>query len=103
MVKVLESVLTSVQPRGVLMYGDTNSTLAGPLAAAILHIPVAYVESGLRSWDGRIPEELNRVATDRLTNLLFAPTESNLSAEGISSERVPSPRSESDRLMDTWE
>jgi UDP-GlcNAc3NAcA epimerase len=83
----LEPILTSCRPDVVLVYGDTNSTLAGAIAAAQLQLPLAHVEAGLRSFDRRMPEEVNRLIVDHLSTWAFAPTSTavdNLAAEGIS-------------------
>lgn len=88
MLKGIEAEILARKPDLVLVYGDTNSTLAGALAASKLHVPVAHVEAGLRSFDKRMPEEQNRILTDHLSDRLYCPTETavrNLEREGIRS------------------
>jgi len=88
MLAAIEDDLLKSLPDAVLVYGDTNSTLAGALAAAKLHIPVIHIEAGLRSFDKKMPEEINRILTDHVSKTLLCPTESavqNLMNEGIES------------------
>ena len=91
MMEGLERVMTQRSPELVVVFGDTDSTLAGALAAAKLCVPVAHVEAGLRSFNRRMPEEVNRVLTDHVSELLFAPSGqavANLAREGVTGDRV---------------
>jgi len=87
----IEDEIIKFQPHIAVVIGDTNSTLAGALTAAKLHIPVAHIEAGLRSFDRKMPEEINRIIVDHISDILFAPTENavkNLKHEGICDEKI---------------
>lgn len=89
MIKGIEEIILNEKPNAVLLYGDTNSTLAGAIAAAKLHYPVIHVEAGLRSFNKKMPEEINRITCDHASTLLFTPTKTgfnNLKNEGFKTD-----------------
>lgn len=91
MIEAIETILVNEKPDFVIVYGDTDSTLAGAISASKIHIPIAHIESGLRSFNKKMPEELNRILTDHSSSLLFTPTQTasqNLINEGIDSSKI---------------
>ena len=101
MIEGLEQIFIKEQPTAILVYGDTNSTIAGALAAAKIHIPVLHVEAGLRSFNKAMPEEVNRIACDHMSTLLFTPTTTgfdNLKREGFNLESTEKATANSPRV-----
>ena len=89
MISGIEEILLSEKPQGIVLYGDTNSTLAGAIAASKIHIPVVHIEAGLRSFNKAMPEEVNRIMCDHVSTLLFSPTKTgytNLQNEGFKTD-----------------
>ncbi|MDR0790147.1 MAG: UDP-N-acetylglucosamine 2-epimerase (non-hydrolyzing) [Bacteroidales bacterium] len=94
MIEAIEQVLIAEQPNAIILYGDTNSTLAGAIAASKIHVPIVHIEAGLRSFDKTMPEEVNRIMCDHVSTLLFSPTEAgynNLLKEGFSAQITETP------------
>ena len=78
MIAGIENILSSEQSNGIILYGDTNSTLAGAIAASKIHVPIFHIEAGLRSFNMAMPEEINRIVCDQLSSILFSPTETGV-------------------------
>jgi len=92
MIAGIEDILERETPDFLVLYGDTNSTLAGAIAASKIHIPIVHIEAGLRSWNKKMPEEINRILTDHCSTFLFSPTETgmrNLIREGFDQHNTP--------------
>ena len=90
MIDGIEEILLKEKPDAVILYGDTNSTIAGALAASKIHVPVIHIEAGLRSFNKKMPEEINRIACDHMSTLLFSPTKQgilNLEKEGFRTQK----------------
>ena len=101
MIEAIERVLIAEQPKAIILYGDTNSTLAGAVAASKIHVPIVHIEAGLRSFDKAMPEEINRVMCDHASTLLFSPTKAgynNLLKEGFSPQISKRPTSNQPNL-----
>lgn len=92
MIEGIEKILLEEKPDFLVLYGDTNSTLAGAIAASKIHVPIAHIEAGLRSFNKSMPEEINRIMCDHASSLLFSPTETgfhNLLREGFINNQLP--------------